>query len=386
MRLRQRSGRLAIRPAHRACGRWAAGAAPVLLRRCEDGRARWSGVATCGYVWECACCRAAQLREPAQLLSAAVQAAELEGERGYLVTLTVRRPEWREDGATRGPSCAEHVRVWLEAWRALRGRRVGRAELYRAGPWARALEITAGPSEDFRDCLWHAHGHVLVLRAPLGPAELEAWRARLAYEWREAVRSVAPDERWLPLLSSVGLDIRECSASDYLAKLGLEMTGRGKEGRQGSRLSQWQLLALTETRAQGNTWESARWAESAWREYVAATRHGSGRSLSSLQTSPAMRERMAAHELEEHELGDVALIVPPAQFRVLARRVAWLEIAMDACERGEDAIGALELARVPGEVTGALRAAQAARDHARASMDAPTSALELSPLALALLG
>lgn len=353
-----------------------------------DGRARWAGVRTCGYVWECPRCRATQLREPSTRIVGAVAAHRDAGGASYLLTLTLRRPTWGARGHERAPSARESVRRWLEAWEAFRHRRAVKS-LLGGLPWARALEITAGPSGDWADTLWHAHGHVLVL-APqaMSEGELEAWRAALAYEWREAVSSTAWDARWLPMLSNIGLDARPCEAADYLSKLGLELVGRGKQGRTDGRVSCWELLALTGDRRKFGELQ-IRWAVRSWLEYVAATRGANerGRSLASLQTSRSMRELMRAVKLEEADEGTEILFVSPRDYRTLAARTSWLVKALEAAERGEDVIEALCQARVPRSVTDALRARDMAHRRAREAVaEMHAAPLPGGTLALALLG
>jgi len=207
----------------------------------STGRARYSGIQTCGSVWECPTCAAKIQASRADEISRAVD-DHWGLDRAVLLTLTVRHAPTSDLKALR--------RGLADAWRIMRSgapwRRI--AERWGIRGYIKALEVTHGPNG------WHPHLHVIFLldrpiaakrwrstksgqryltgelRRPEGgegPPEPwdragALWRAR----WQHAVRKAmgaeyVPDDRR-------GLYMTPCERSSYIAKFGLELAGLGK--------------------------------------------------------------------------------------------------------------------------------------------------------------
>jgi len=120
-----------------------------------------------------------------------------------LLTLTIRH-------SAQDP--VEIVHQVRKAWQRMQRTRSWRAWSKRIGlEWIAAEEITRGQNG------WHPHMHVLLLpRLEVLPGE----HARLYDSWSKAVATVIDNEH-VPL--PMGVDVRSCTASLYLTKLGLEL-------------------------------------------------------------------------------------------------------------------------------------------------------------------
>jgi hypothetical protein len=208
------------RPRVAKCGR--VRVVPTLEIRMAEGRAHIAGLLVCGSVWECPTCSA---RIRAARASEVQQAVAWHGaDRTFMVTLTVRHGLGDDLEKLRaGVALAWRYMQQGAPWRRFRER----VELVGT---VRALEVTHGPHG------WHPHLHLLALVRD--PAQLTAEREWLAIRWRTCVAR-ALGERNLPSLEH-GCVVTPCHESSYLAKLGLELAGGAKEGREGHR-TPWQI-------------------------------------------------------------------------------------------------------------------------------------------------
>jgi len=174
----------------------------------------------CGSVWECPACG---FRIRAKRAEEVKKAVEWHGrDRAYLLTLTVRHGLGDDLKAIRsGVSTAWRQVQSGASWKRL-GKRIGLRGTIRS------LELTHGNNG------FHPHLHIVLLADKMDAAVLAAARVAISTRWQSAVeRSMgvehAPNDR-------VGCDLRRCNASDYITKLGLELSsGITKQGHEGQR-------------------------------------------------------------------------------------------------------------------------------------------------------
>jgi hypothetical protein len=146
-----------------------------LRLRCEEGRAHFAGLQTCGSVWSCPLCSSKILAGRAAEIGDAVERWYLDGGRVAMVTLTMRH--------RRGQRLAGLWDGLGEAWTAAsRGNRSVRRALSDVAGWCRRVEVTSG------DNGWHVHVHALLFVGgrteqsdvdALGATMFEAWSTRL---------------------------------------------------------------------------------------------------------------------------------------------------------------------------------------------------------------
>lgn len=276
------------------CGHATTATARVGVVMAPSGRARYSGIVRCGSVWECPVCALHIKTHRAEEVRRVV---ELHGsDRCVMLTVTVRHGL--------GDDLRMLRRRLADAWRGMtRGAAWARcvAELGIVGS-IRALEVTHGANG------WHPHLHVvLLLRNP--PDQSDLLEVDGSTEWLHPRRGWLID-RWIEMCRRymdpavrcrcgaeyTAAELRRCAvcrcgadlaiagsspssgravpdeqhgisltalgASDYLAKLGLEVTHPGKRGRRGSRTP----LEIADDWAR---WGRARDAR-LWRTYCAA--------------------------------------------------------------------------------------------------------------------
>lgn len=202
----------------------AAGSVGVVIN--AEGAARFQGLAHCGSVWECPTCQMLIKSTRAGEVSYAVESHGRQ--RVALLSLTLAHGMGDD---------LKEIRAGLSnAWRrTIRGSPWRRFK-ERLGVWGtvRALEVTHGPNG------WHPHLHILLLlKDEIPPAELgqldgdAVWRPHgdtsgfqwLVERWGDAVEtelgaSARPSDRR-------GVDLRPCSSSNYITKLGLEISDPG---------------------------------------------------------------------------------------------------------------------------------------------------------------
>jgi hypothetical protein len=211
---------------------------------CPRGQLRVGGVETCGSTWACPVCAAQKSSKWARRIVATAQRCREREWSAYLATFTV--PHTRRD---RFGDLTQSV---ANAWR----------RMIRGTPWSRFRTRTGAVlyirgAEDTRatvaaldDNGWHPHLHVyLVTVVPLSDDDIAWLRDRWAnVVEREGMRRPSDEH---------GVDVRRAKddgAADYLAKLGLEVSGAERPR------SPWAVLE----RALDGDKRSAR----AWRDYV----------------------------------------------------------------------------------------------------------------------
>lgn len=261
--LRQRYGlrsqlrRIALDWRLGACGTYVAspdGASVVATGRPGSWRAKYTGIATCGRIWTCPVC-SAKLR--AQRLARVVAAMSHSGGRWQMVTLTIRHEE--------GDSLARMMRGMMLALAKVRRVRAVRAIWERAiTSSVRATEVTHGENG------WHAHVHLLLRTLQWTRDERAAFRSA----WQSAVERELGWRHRPDFARGVRFsrpcDVRRDDISRqaaYLAKMGCEIVGVGKESNDSRKgLSSWQVAACATAREL----DARRWA--AWSEFQRSTR------------------------------------------------------------------------------------------------------------------
>lgn len=192
----------------------------VEVVRHPEGHVGMRGLMFCGSVWECPACG---FRIRAKRAEEVKKAVEWHGrDRAYLLTLTLRHGLGDDLKAIRSGISTAWRRVQSGApWKRLT-ERIGLKGTIRS------LEITHGRNG------FHPHLHIVLLADRMDAAMLEAARAAISTRWQAAVDRTlgaahVPNDR-------VGCDLRPCSTSEYLTKLGLELSsGFTKQGHEGQR-------------------------------------------------------------------------------------------------------------------------------------------------------
>lgn len=208
-----------------------------------DWRVSWKGVLRCGHIWTCPVCSERLRLERLQKILGALEV--LRG-RWQMVTLTLRHAH--------SDRLAELLPVLSGAWRYTRQRgSVQRIFREKVTASVRALEITRGANG------WHPHLHVLLRTEEWGDVSRET----LSRTWFDAVINASRHGRFAPddshgvvWSAPINADI-DAKRAAYLAKLGVEIAGSGKQGRGGS-LSTWQIASRA---ARGDRQASLWWTE-----------------------------------------------------------------------------------------------------------------------------
>jgi hypothetical protein len=228
------------RPRIRACG-FAIAPAPdgqvgsVGVVVDDEGKARYTGLIHCGSIWECPCCSMTVRAARAAEVTYAVESHGIK--RCAMLTLTIRH-----DFAI-GHDLKRVRQALANIWRrTTRGAPWGRFK-DRVGLWhsIRAIEVTYGERNG-----WHPHLHVLLLlRNEIPAEEWDAESNRWSPSGANGARWLA--ERWGDMVENElgvharpdedhGCMLSPCHSSDYIAKLGLELSDPGvKRGRHHSR-------------------------------------------------------------------------------------------------------------------------------------------------------
>lgn len=209
------------RPRVRACRRKRISPTVQVQRRPDGGVSR-CGVLSCGSVWACPVCASRIYLGRAEELKRAMQSWE---GRTLLLTATVRHALGDDLKALR--------KALSEAWRSLWA---GKAGMRRRRQWGlahtvRGLEVTYGANG------WHPHLHVLAFTRHDVPENVQL---ELREAWIAAVtRKLGPQHA--PTFER-GLDVRETSCAEYLAKLGLEVASiESKAPRGAASRTPWQI-------------------------------------------------------------------------------------------------------------------------------------------------
>jgi hypothetical protein len=197
----------------------------VRSRRKSGRTAHFGGMMTCGHIWTCPVCSQNLKAKRAEKLGAALRGM---GSIWQMVTITPRHRE--------GMGLQWLWRGLAAAWRRTRqGGRIQRIWGERVTASARAFEVTFGDNGP------HPHIHVLLRTTEWLPEEKDD----LFERFQNAIRKELGDE-CVPnyehgIVWSEPFDASDAKGREhYLAKLGLELTGLAKEGRNGNR-SPWQV-------------------------------------------------------------------------------------------------------------------------------------------------
>ena len=172
------------------------------------GRAHFHGIMRCSLLWECPVCSRAIKAARADEVRKAVAWHGAEGV--LLLTLTMRHGLGDDLKVVRkGLTCAWQKMQSGKQWGTIK------AQMGFAGS-IRALEVTHGPNG------WHPHIHVLLFTREMTASDLEELRQTLSARWQRCVEKALgtehrPNDR-------NGCDLKQCFDSNYLNKLGLELT------------------------------------------------------------------------------------------------------------------------------------------------------------------
>jgi hypothetical protein len=292
-----------------------------------DGVAHYSGVRSCGLVWACPVCGPKIRARRALELADALREAQGQGLGLVFMTLTVSHHA--------GDSLAGVYSRQEAAWRGLQQSRAWKRQLELLGVVGHVVfrEITFGVRNG-----WHPHRHVvLVVRRPVGAAELETWRVGA---WRAWEAQLA--RRGLSSSLAHGLDVRAVQDGAaggvgwYVSKVAQEMArGDLKRARGEGQFTPEQLLDLV---LEDGDAESA----DRWREYARAT---AGRRM--LTWSTGLRKRLqAGEELSDEEVaaeevaGEVVAVVDRACWREIVRQGVAVEV-LEAAEASLESLAAM---------------------------------------------
>ncbi len=195
------------------CQRAMASGSVGVMQSQATGCAHFSGVATCGSVWDCPVCAHKIARERKAVIQTAIALWKQQGGEVYLMTHTFRHDLTLP--------LSEGVTRMQDAQRKMKGKRAYKAAMQAAGSVGgiKALEVTYGENG------WHPHTHTLVFaRAGLLTLDAEGQVidrgvfGPLAALWADAVKAEGLGE-----VNEHGFDIRGGDfAAEYVANFGKE--------------------------------------------------------------------------------------------------------------------------------------------------------------------
>lgn len=244
------------------CGRGIReGQAGVSVYRTATGKARYSGLWSCGDVWACPSCAAKIAGERRKELEKAMVAAHMMGYQGYLLTLTFPHEH--------GISLEDMLGPFAKALQGFKNSKIwkGMAERHGRLGQIKALEVKHGGNG------WHPHVHELLIARP-GVLEDVRLIDALRSEWvKQLLKHGLGDSAKRSDMLAHALDLRGGDdAHAYIAKYGHdERWGISSEMTQGMKKigtdaqghhTPFELLAMAE---QGDGRAAA-----LFREYVAA--------------------------------------------------------------------------------------------------------------------
>jgi len=301
-----------------------------------EGRLAYRGVETCGSVWSCPVCSARIRSHRAEEITHAVAAHGQD--RVAMLSLTVAHGL--------GDSLRETRRGVAKAWqRVIRGAPWIRFRDAHCVGYVRALEVTRGEVNG-----WHPHLHVLLfLRYTPDESDLATMRAWFAARWADAVaRELGTHFR---PSDAHGVSLDPCRVTQYLAKLGLELTHSAAKQARGANRSAWEIA--DDLGARGERADEVLWLE--WQSAMKGARM--------LTWSKGLRARCGL----AMELDDLAIAShedPRAAPLCIVSRAAWVRARahgpgttahmLSVCELGGvDALATL-LERITG-IRGAVK-------------------------------
>ena len=185
-----------------------------ILQSTQHGTTSYSGLQTCGSVWQCPVC-AAKISERRRVeVLHAMDSWKLEGGTVNLLTLTC--PHQRTDDL--GELLAKQAKALHTFWKD----RKTKAVLFEMGNIGhiKATEVTHGRLSPF-DNGWHPHYHILMFDRCGGveDAYMRDWQSRLYLSWLNACRLAGLGDP--SYQHGIKLDNGE-RADKYMAKWGLE--------------------------------------------------------------------------------------------------------------------------------------------------------------------
>jgi hypothetical protein len=245
----------------RECGVRAVSLYPAV--QVSKGRASYLGMLQCGHIWTCPVC---SLKLRVERAGRAAGAMTVGAGRWQMLTVTLRH--------RKGMNLPELFAGLTKAWRRTRQGNGGMQHVWSRKVTAsiRASEITWGANG------WHPHIHVVLRTEEWDWSEQHAllgrWKAAVV---RELGAECRPEDEHA-LHWSEPIDTREAKGdyvASYVSKLGLEVSGIGKDARPKSRedeyragVSPWRIAWKATRRVDE---ESAVWRRR-WTEYAHATR------------------------------------------------------------------------------------------------------------------
>ena len=185
-----------------------------VLKSVKHGTTSYSGLQTCGSVWQCPVC-AAKISERRRVeVLHAMDAWKLEGGTVNLLTLTC--PHQRSDDL--GELLAKQAKALNYFWKDRKTKAV-LVEMGNTGH-IKATEVTHGRLSPF-DNGWHPHYHILMFDrcGAADEAQMQSWQSRLYLVWLTVCRLAGlgdPSYR-----HGIKLDNGE-RANQYISKWGLE--------------------------------------------------------------------------------------------------------------------------------------------------------------------
>lgn len=222
----QRSGlwNVSSLPRCRKCGRAVVGEGGLVGVRVTDGRAGFSGLASCGSVWVCPVCSIKVQARRSLEIGCGVATAVGRGLPVAMITLTMRHD--------RGQRLDMLWSALSKSWNRVTGGTswIAAVERYGIHGWVRVVEVTIG------DNGWHVHVHALFFGDGLTSAALDEMAEGMFGRWsrslqRSKLRAPLPSGQDWHLVTEAG---DGSTIGDYLAKafrepktagaLGAEMT------------------------------------------------------------------------------------------------------------------------------------------------------------------
>lgn len=302
------------------------GTKPIWGREVEiyqgaDKKAFFAGVESCGNVWACPICSAKIQYRRGLEIKKAVDKAYKQGYRVTMITFT--HPHHRGDSLSgliaRQNKALRYFRMgkWSDNWKKAIG----------YFGTITAAEVTKG------DNGWHWHHHVLYI------SKSDNWDENaLKARWINCLKRAGfnSDKNRMDIYTH-GLNVmKNCHASDYLAKMGLKSWGIENELQAGHRkeagrggVTPFQLA------------EDGRWDE--WNEYVLATRGRKQLVWSKGLKNWACIEELTDEEIatsEEQEQVKRVAVVPILVWWQLVRQGLRLELLETLENKGVDGLKA----------------------------------------------
>lgn len=277
----------------RACATGDDGPQVVVKRTAEGAAASFKGIMLCGHIWSCPVCSRVLRAKRAARVEAAVKGL---GGTWMLLTLT----HAHRDAA--GDPLKPRLQGMMRALRRFKqGGRFQRLWSERVSASIRTSEMTVGFPNG-----WHPHIHMLIRSKPWPVDD----RRELFQRWSSAIvaelgASAAPSVRR-------GVDLTACFDSSaapslYLTKMGLELTGQGKHGRNG----RWSPVDLAQRAVAGE-----KLAAALWREYCVATKGHQAIRLDDRASTAA--DAWLEAQKSDHEMGGESSVPVEVRLDMLA--------------------------------------------------------------------